>query len=494
MRSRFQASSAVLPWRRCAPATPRCLAPPPSARSAQLLRPTGVLAPAAAASSLRPARRHCASSAVASAEDEDEEAAQRRALGERAHREVQIARRRRREAEDEAVLFKSAAAAGFVDDADDAVAEGVTDASAAAGLDAAAASAREAAARRRRPIDRYVTAQAQTLFDAVASRRPLTDVIDFELEVAPSKDLPQPIAGDGVFVKSASRGEIPAGTVLAFYPGSVYMPHEVRWLGGYGPTLERAGQTTSSHVIGRVGGVRIDGLWSSLEVPAAEYQLPDSAAMDAAVERMKINGEEGQLAARADVEAFCEGLRGRTSSPAPAPVPQHQGLPEEVRRLNPLAVGEMINHPPNGEAANVLGWPVDLDFADAERARAAPNAYALRPEGAAAPGAPCPYTVVMVAARTLRPGDELYLDYGCELLPVEDIPVWFTPARLHGYAGDGLDTKENPATAIRDELHAWRDEFLRSRGRRANRHDLLADPVAAALFETFQGYRKLGDL
>merc|ERR1712178_339137 len=98
---------------------------------------------------------------------------------------------------------------------------------------------------------------------------------------APSRELPQPIAGDGVFVKEAANGEVPVGTLMAFYPGSVYMPHEVRWLGGYGPTLDRAGQHTSSHVIGRVGGVRIDGLWSGMEVKAGEYMLEGSALDDA---------------------------------------------------------------------------------------------------------------------------------------------------------------------------------------------------------------------
>merc|ERR1712151_173059 len=158
----------------------------------------------------------------------------------------------------------------------------------------------------------------------------------------------------------------------------------------------------------------------------------------------------------------------------------------------------MINHPPDGRSANVLGWPVDLNLfgEGTERnlhALAAPNTYALRPEGAAAPGAPCPYTVVMVTAQDLKPGDELYLDYGCELLPVEDIPVWFTPASLRG-TFDEKDPRRAPAAAIQQELHAWRDSFEKANGRKPNRQDLLSDKVAAALFQTFQSYRKLGDL
>jgi len=93
----------------------------------------------------------------------------------------------------------------------------------------------------------------------------------------------------------------------------------------------------------------------------------------------------------------------------------------------------------------------------------------------------------------LKPGDELWLDYGCELLPVEDIPVWFTPAGLRGNA-DEVDAKVAPAAAIRDELHAWRDGFEAIHFRKPTRHDMLGDPVSAALFETFQKYRKLGDL
>merc|ERR1719203_1299147 len=105
---------------------------------------------------------------------------------------------------------------------------------------------------------------------------------------------------------------------------------------------------------------------------------------------------------------------------------------------------------------------MDADWA--AYARSAPNAYALRPEGAPAPGAPCPYTVVMVAAHPLKPGDELYLDYGCELLELEDIPLWFTPASLRGEAKE-MDARASPAAAIKEELLAWREGFERRYGR-----------------------------
>lgn len=394
----------------------------------------------------------------------------RRELGERAHREVQIARRRRREAEDEAILFRSARAAGF------------GEASSPSDAD------------RRRAIDEYLTARAEEVMDAVVAQKAIDEVVGFSLELAPSKELPQPIAGDGVFVKDAEGGEVPAGTMLAFYPGSVYMPHEVRWFGGIGALLGRAGQDTSSHVIGRVGGVRIDGLWSGIEVPAAEYQLDDDA-LDAIVERLEIPNEVGRAAARDDVRQFREELlssRRPSGSEAEVLAPIHGGTPSHVRRLNPLAVGEMINHPPTDKTANVLGWPVDLNLSRDEYARVAPNSYALRPEGAPAPGAPCPFTVVMVAAKTLKPGDELWLDYGCELLPVEDIPVWFTPASLRKELLEGAGS--SAAAEVLAELHAWRESFAAAHGRKATRHDLLADPAASALFHTFQKYRKLGDV
>lgn len=414
----------------------------------------------------------------AAGEADKDEAAARAELGKRAHREVQVARRRRREADDEVVLLRSANAAGFFEsDAD------------------------EEEQRRRRTIDRYLSARADELMEAIVAGRPLVEVTDFRLEVAPSRDLPQPLAGDGVFVAEAHSGEIPAGTLLAFYPGSVYMPHEVRWLGGDGPMLERAGQPTSSHVIARVGGVMIDGLWSRIEIPRAEYDLDDgSLAAVVALRSAKENASEaGRKAAQEDMEAYRAGLQDARRSPAAsAAAPAHGGVPGRVRGSNPLAVGEMINHPPEGRAANVLGWPVDLNLFDRGSqsdayACAAPNAYALRPEGAPVPGAPCPYTVVMVAAEPLRPGDELWMDYGCELLEVADIPVWFTPASLRGDSKE-TDARASPAKAIQDELIAWREGFERLHGRKPSRHDLLTDPVSAALFETFQGYRKLGDL
>lgn len=353
---------------------------------------------------------------------------------------------------------------------------------------------------RRQVIDQYLSARAEAIMDTIAEQRPLTNVIDFELEVAPSRELPQPIAGDGVFVKEAAGGEIPAGTLVSFYPGSVYLPHEVRWLGGIGPTLERAGQHTSSHIIGRFGGVRIDGLWSSIEVPRADFDLDEaafSAAANARVEAEGVDSDVGRQAVQDDLKAFCAGLIDeRRIKGATVICPDHGGVASQVRSVNPLAVGEMINHPPYGRAANVVGWPVNLNIFSkgdnwASYARAAPNSYALRPEGSPFPGAPCPYTVVMVTATAVKPGDELYLDYGCELLELADIPVWFTPAPLRGNAEE---KSTSPAVAIRDELRAWRVQFETHNGRTPTRDDLASDRVASALFETFQKYRKLGDL
>lgn len=244
----------------------------------------------------------------------------------------------------------------------------------------------------------------------------------------------------------------------------------------------------------------IDGLWSQIEVPAAEFDIDDAALAEVVEERLRqedVQSEAGRQSARADMEAYRGGLRSDLRSRgAVVAAPDHGGVPQKIRSVNQLAVGEMINHPPAGRAANVLGWPVDLnlfDGGDGRAARAAPNAFALRPEGAPEPGAPCPHTVVMVTAHALKPGDELYLDYGCEMLEVEDIPVWFTPAALRGDAKE-TDAREAPALAIRDELHAWRATFEEVNGRRPTRHDLLADPVSSALFATFQSYRKLGDL
>merc|ERR1711892_1061271 len=92
-------------------------------------------------------------------------------------------------------------------------------------------------------------------------------------------------------------------------------------------------------------------------------------------------------AARADAKAFCAGLNdSRRKSDSVVPVPDHAGNPDHIRRLNPLAVGEMINHPPAGRSANVVGWPVDLnlygDFGSEGAtgdvySRSVPNAYAV---------------------------------------------------------------------------------------------------------------------
>lgn len=412
----------------------------------------------------------------------EEEAEARAALGKRAHREVQIARRRRREADDEHVLYSCASAAGFT---------------------ACDADGSEEVQRRRKVIDRFLTARAEEVMDAVVAGKPLDEVTGFTLEVAPSRDLPQPIAGDGVFLKDAPNGEVPAGTLMAFYPGTVYMPHEVRWLGGDGPLFKRAGQHTQSHVIARVGGVMIDGLWSNLEIPSAEFDVSDERLTEIVagrIEQEDVTSEVGLQAVRDDMEAFRAGLCEERRSPtALVPAPDHRADTRRLRTQNAMAVGEMVNHPPDGRPANVLGWPVDLNLFGAtpeERAAyasASPNTYGLRPAGAPAPGAPCPYTVVMVAAHTIKVGEELYLDYGMELLELEDIPVWFAPASLRGDAEE-TDPKKAPAIAIREELHAWREAFERTHGRKPTRNDLLTDPTSVSLFETFQKYRKLGDL
>merc|ERR1740139_531282 len=123
--------------------------------------------------------------------------------------------------------------------------------------------------------------------DAVVAGKSIPELTGFTLEVKPSVDLAQPIAGDGVFLKDAPNGEIPAGTLLCFYPGSVYLAHEVRWLGGDGPMFERAGQHTQSHVIARVGGIMLDGLWSGVEVPAAEYDVTDEGLADIVAARIE---------------------------------------------------------------------------------------------------------------------------------------------------------------------------------------------------------------
>ena len=120
------------------------------------------------------------------------------------------------------------------------------------------------------------------------------------------------------------------------------------------------------------------------------------------------------------------------------------------------------------------------------------RAHALRPRGARAPGAACARTIAIVAARALAPGEELYLDYGFELTDDERIPAWFHPAQLRGDDADAADAdadadaaRKRPEDALKAELHAWKAEFERARGRAPTRDDIKADPVAARLFEAF---------
>ena len=118
---------------------------------------------------------------------------------------------------------------------------------------------------------------------------------------------------------------------------------------------------------------------------------------------------------------------------------------------------------------------------------------------------------------------------------VDRLPSWFTPAKFrgdilvteeddddddeddeveggegeaqvaHGSASDGAEMKVNPKKkkkkkkkkqaspleVARSTLLDWRQSFESREGRAATRHDLQADPVAAALFEEFSRLNKL---
>lgn len=164
---------------------------------------------------------------------------------------------------------------------------------------------------------------------------------------------------------------------------------------------------------------------------------------------------------------------------------------------NPLANGHFANHPPAGKPANAVGWPFDFPPTLApELCAFLPNVFAVR-RPSERPRL-CPHTICLVAAAEIGDGEEVFLDYGLEMATdnPQGLPPWFAAAR---FRGDQVPRPSSAATTDREAqldaakvaLLEWTQRFERDAGRKPNRHELTADPVAAALFAEFARLRDL---
>ncbi|XP_064403365.1 uncharacterized protein LOC135348907 isoform X2 [Halichondria panicea] len=92
---------------------------------------------------------------------------------------------------------------------------------------------------------------------------------------------------------------------------------------------------------------------------------------------------------------------------------------------NPLAVGHLIRHPPNGTSPNVMpfsfdisaGFPIDL-------LPLVPNIYHRKPGFLFSSRRVLLRTIVFVATEHIRKGEELFLNY--RLHPESTVPDWYS--------------------------------------------------------------------
>jgi hypothetical protein len=208
-----------------------------------------------------------------------------------------------------------------------------------------------------------------------------------------------PGAGHGVFVCSSSP--VPPGTLLALYPGVAYRPLHHRALPGY-PNVDRGG----AFLMARYDGTILDAAaWGRGAVecaaPARDRPPGGPVAVGAAA------GAEAALGTVCD--------------------PRH-----------PLSLGHLANHPPAGDAPNVMAAAFDVPRGVGSVLAAQPWLRACLPvtvcgedeeekeeeeDDGDTPLPPLPL-LGLVATTPLAPGTELLLNY--RLSPHLAKPAWYT--------------------------------------------------------------------
>ena len=118
------------------------------------------------------------------------------------------------------------------------------------------------------------------------------------------------------------RGTANAGDLLAFYPGTVFLAEELRLAGGNASAFKRAGTASPDYLLARAGGMVVDALQSSFDVPDDAAPGSDEAELLALI---TARDAEGQAAAAS------------------------------LGQGNAWANGHFINHPPKDVPANVIG-------------------------------------------------------------------------------------------------------------------------------------------
>ena len=380
-----------------------------------------------------------------------------------AHREVRIARRQHREAQDEINLYNSSIIEGTLP-----------------------ASNPEDKNLRKIVINNWVDHQVKSFMKDLSNGMQRPSIAKHDLVVSQSVTCPDGF-GEGLFV---ANGNIPRGSIVAFYPGATYTANEVRWAGSYAKLFDLVKLEDRSYLLGREGGTIFDGA-SALE---------GSVSSGFVVEN-NVNGLRPEAATNDMHTSLLAALYKR-------------GILNPKRKLNeprnPYALGHKINHPPRGKSANVVGWPYDFNvhFLTQEMIPYVPNWYGLSldkldPTSNYGEGDPeyilSTETIVFLAAAEIKDGDEIYLDYGFELSH-NNPPEWFSPAALRHGDTESIkkveweeyeETTESRLAELEKKLMEWRSSFEEEHGRKATRHDIQNNAKSRFLFDEFARLRQL---
>ena len=214
----------------------------------------------------------------------------------------------------------------------------------------------------------------------------------FRLEVGPSG---VDTGGSGLFAE-VEGGDVAAGTVVGFFPGTVYPPLDVRKMPNY-PRVDLG----NDYLMARFDNVIVDSKgWHNAGLSAAEAELRDR-------ERER----------RSSISA------GRANGLVHAAAP-------EAPEINPLALAHFANHPnaSKGQAPNVMWAAYDfMDSLDVSLRPYIPNAYVRKQPAllSSAGFGVIQAGLVLVATESLLAGErtELFLDYRYN--EGLDLPEWY---------------------------------------------------------------------
>uniref|UniRef100_A0A7S3D6I1 SET domain-containing protein n=1 Tax=Palpitomonas bilix TaxID=652834 RepID=A0A7S3D6I1_9EUKA len=255
------------------------------------------------------------------------------------------------------------------------------------------------------------------------ARQIVQERLGFSLKVMPSEKvmgaleeaglLEEGHVEEGVFL----RGQAIPGSVVSFYPGWTYNPSHLRHMYNY-PQIDRG----NDYLFARIDTAVVDG--KGVEFDPFIF----------------FNPARFELAQQAHLPL-----------PTPAPSPSHP--PPPFRHCSLLGFGQRVNHPPKGEAPNVVAVPIDFPTSIPPQLAAFLPNRDLHPTASMSllgyksasgydqsvveevmhdlewtgPSSPSllTRTVVLVALRPIGDGEELYLDYRYSPRMKERWPAWY---------------------------------------------------------------------